>query len=79
MFKYIQNKMDQFEAWVASKLPGWKTKLLTGLGALASLALSVQDYITGIPLSDLTSPKTALLVTFGVFTLAYWTRRLSDK
>lgn len=75
----IRGQFDKFEAWVADSWPGWKTRIVTGLGALGSFAGLVQEYITGIPLDKLVDTQTAVIFTAILFTLAYWFRRLADK
>lgn len=83
MFNNIKNwiisKRDQFESWVASWLPGMKTKIIAAVGALGMLAALLQDYITGLPLEQFISAPKLAITNAILFTLAYWTKRLSDK
>jgi len=79
MLKWLRQKWDNFEAWVASKLPGWKTKAVAIAGAIGSAALLFQDYLSGLPLSNVVSPELLAKINIGLFTLAFWFRRLSDK
>lgn len=79
MLNYIKNKRNQFENWAASKLPGAKTKIVAALGGLGMLAAYTQEYISGIPLVQFMKTETIALINAGLFTLAYWSRRLTDK
>jgi hypothetical protein len=65
--------------WVASVLPGLKTKIATGLGALGMLAATLQEYVSGVHLDQFISSKTTALVSAGLFTVSYWFRSLTDK
>lgn len=70
-----------FEAWVASWWPGAKTKIVTALGAIGSLAAMGQDYLTqltGLPSNTITGTKIAV-ASFVLFTLAYWLRGIGDR
>jgi hypothetical protein len=73
------NYINKFETWVASWLPGAKTKIIAGLGALGMFAAYTQEYVTGLPLVQFMKTETVALVNAGLFTVAYWTRRLTDK
>lgn len=83
MFKniktWVQSKVDQFETWSASWLPGMKTKLIAGIGTVGMLAAVSQEYITGLPLDQFISAPKLAMTNAVLFTLAYWTKRLSDK
>ncbi len=79
MFKYLNNKRDQFEAWVATWLPGLKVKIVSTLGVIGSVAALLQEYVTGLPLGTLVSPTNLVIANIVLFTLAYWFKRLADK
>lgn len=68
----------RFNLWMASLMPGLKTKLVTGLGAIGSAAAMLQGYITGLPLDKLLSATQLLVLAFVLFTLAFWFRGLTD-
>lgn len=75
----LKTKRDQFEAWVASWLPGMKTKIIAGLGAVGMAAAVLQEYITGLPIESLVTPTKLAMINAGLFTMAYWFKRLADK
>jgi hypothetical protein len=77
-FVWLKKQWDKLEAWLAKKAPGLKTKLIAFFGALGSVAASMQEYLTGVPLDKFVKAEQALIVTFILFTLAYWTRRLTQ-
>lgn len=79
MWSWLKTKWDSFELWVASCMPGLKTKLVTGLGAVGSAAALLQQYITGLPLDKLMTATQITTVTIVLFSLAFWFRRLTDK
>lgn len=79
MFNWIKTKTDAFEAWVASWLPGAKTKITAAFGALGATAAATQEYVSGLPLNQLVQPRTAMFIAAGLFTLTYWFRRLGDR
>lgn len=76
---WIENKWASFEAKVQGVLPGYKTKLLTGLATVGTGAAILQEYVGGLPLNDLLSTKSLALVNMGLYTLAYWFRGLGDR
>lgn len=76
---FITNAWAKFEAWVASWIPGLKTKVVAALGALGSLAALGQEYITGLPNSTfMTGTQMAMAATI-MFTLAFWLRGIGDR
>jgi hypothetical protein len=76
-FVWLKKQWDKLEAWLTKKAPGVKTFLVTALGAVGSWAASMQEYLSGVPLDKLVKAEQALIVTAVLFTLAFWTRRLS--
>lgn len=81
MFTWNGLKADwaAFEAWVASLMPGLKTKLVTGLGAIGSLAAVGQEYVTGLPLSEFMTGTQIAVATTVLFTLAFWLRGIGER
>lgn len=79
MWSWLKAKWNSFEDWVASCMPGLKTKLVTGLGAVGSAAAMLQQYITGLPLDKLMTATQVTVVGIVLFTLAFWFRSLADK
>lgn len=77
-FVWVYNQWLKFNAWVASITPGIKTKLVTFLGSIGSLAGAMQEYITGVPLSQFVTAEHAVMITAGLFTLAFWFKGLSQ-
>lgn len=75
----IKDTWNRFEDWVHSWLPGYKTKITTGLGTLGMVSATLQEYITGLPLEQVITAKTMALVSAGLFTLSFWFKRLGDK
>lgn len=76
-FAWVQGVWLKFEAWVATFAPGLKTKVVAGLGAVGSLAASMQEYMTGLPLDKFVTGTQIAIITTVLFSLAFWFRRLS--
>lgn len=81
MFKKIWNTIKAPFVRMHEKIkkiaPGLKTKLVTGLGAIGSLAAVLQEFISGLPLSQLVGATEALIISAVLFTLAFWFRSMS--
>lgn len=81
MLTSIKNAWSKFESWVAGWFPGFKTELVTALGAVGSAAAYFQDYLeglTGLP-NNVVSGTTLSIFTFVCFTLAFWLRGIGDR
>lgn len=76
---WIVAKWHKFEDWMASIAPGIKTKTVAALGTVGSLAGSMQEYVTGVPLTQVVTAEHAMMITAGLFTLAFWFKRLADR
>ena len=79
MLQWLQKTRSKFETWVAQYWPGAKTKIVTGLGSLGMLAASLQEYVTGLPLTKWVSGETLAIVAAVLFTLSYWLRGLGNR
>lgn len=79
MLTWIKNKWAKFEEWVNSFFPGLKTQIVTGLGFVASFALIFQDFLSGLDLGDLVSPRTLLIINAVLYTLAFWLRNINSR
>lgn len=81
MFRKVWNVIKAPFVWMHEKIkaiaPGLKTKIVTGLGAVGSLAALLSEYVAGIPLAQFIGATEALLVTAVLFTLAFWFRSMS--
>lgn len=75
----IQEYWGKFEDWVHGWAPGFKTRITTGLGALSSIAASVQGYFSGLPLSEYISAHTLAITSAVLFSLSYWFRGMGDR
>jgi hypothetical protein len=75
----VNNLWDRFEGWVASILPGLKTKAVVALGFLGNTAFVLKDYLSGLPLGSYINLNTLLIANMVLFTLAFWFRGLGDR
>jgi hypothetical protein len=75
----IKNTWNWFEGEVAKIMPGLKTYLVTFLGALGSFAAVMQEYISGLPLSEFMTGTQVAIATTVLFTMAFWFHNLSDR
>ena len=74
---WIKTQLLRFHNWVASKAPGIKTKVITGLGFIGSTAALLQEFVSGLPLSTIIGATEALIVTSVLFALAFWFRSMA--
>lgn len=81
MLASIKNAWASFEAWVAKWWPGAKTLIVTALGAIGTLAASLQDYFTGLLGLPGNVVSGTQIATFSLimFTLAFWLRGIGDR
>lgn len=79
MWTWLKDKWNRFHNWCATIAPGVKTFLVTSLGAVSTAAAAGQQYVSGLPLSTFLSAETALFIAAGLFTVAFWTRWLTNR
>lgn len=79
MWVWIKDKWTRFEGWVASWMPGLKTLVVTGLGAIGSFAGVLQEYVTGLPLSEFMTSTQIAIATGLLFTLSFWFHNMSVR
>ena len=76
VWNFIKRPFVAVHEWLKGKMPGFKTKLVAALGAIGSFAGLMQEYLTGVPLSQLLGVTEALIVSTVLFTLAFWFRSM---
>lgn len=80
VFSWIKDQFVKFNAWCASWMPGLKTYLATGLGAVSATAATLQEYVTGLPLDQFMTGTKIAIVSAVLFSLSFWFRSLAvDK
>ena len=79
MISYLRTKWNSFETWVASWLPGLKTKITVGLGFLGNTAYVLKDYLSGLPIGEYVNTTNLLIANMVLFTLAFWFRGLGER
>lgn len=79
MWQAIKDTWNKFEAWVHSWMPGFKTLITTGLGAVASGAAVLQQYIGGLPLNTFMTATQVAILSAVLFTLAFWFKGMGDR
>lgn len=77
-FVWLKDKWTAFSAWIASWFPGWKTQTVAALGAVGSLAATMQEFVSGLPLNEFVTTTQVTMITTGLFILTFWFRRLSN-
>lgn len=75
----IKTDWSSFEGWLASWMPGLKTYIVNGLGAVGSLALVLQEYVSGLPLSEFMTGTQIAVATSILFTLGFWFHNMSAR
>jgi hypothetical protein len=79
IWNWIKKKALAFHEWMKHIAPGVKTFIVAGLGAIGSLAATLQDYITGLPLGTIVKAEYITIATAVLFTLAFWFRGMASK
>lgn len=79
MIKWIKDKWAKFEAWVAERVPGWKTHIVSALGVISSVALIAQEYIKGLPLEQFVTARTIVITNIVLFSLIFWLRNIGGR
>lgn len=80
MFDWIKRTWDRFEAWLASRWPRAKTKLIALVGLLSSAAFIAQEFFQGLPGLDLfITPRTIAITNLILFILVFWLRNISNR
>lgn len=75
----LQSWRRKLQLRAAEVYPGVKTRVITALGSLGSISVALQGYVSGIPTNKLINAEQLAIVAFVLFTLAYWTRSLSNN
>lgn len=76
---WVKETWGKFNDWCATWMPGFKTKLAAGFGAIGSLAAVMQEYITGLPLDKFMTGTQVAVATAVLFSLAFWFRSLTER
>lgn len=79
MLTHLKTWFNSFEAWVNTWMPGFKTIVVTCLGAIGSTAALLQTYITQLPLEKFASATQIAIGTLVVSLLALWFHGLGDR
>lgn len=75
----IETVYGKFEDWVHSWMPGFKTTIVTALGAIGSTAALCQQYITQLPLDKFATATQVAIGTLAVSLLALWFHGMGDR
>lgn len=78
-FLWVAEKWDQFEDWFASKIPWLKSKMIALLGFISTGALSLQELVTNIPLSQIMTAERVAISSTVLFAIIWFVRRLGTK
>lgn len=79
MLDWIKSTWLKFETWVHSWFPGFKTYVLTALGALSQFAALAYEYIQGLPATKWVSQEVLTGTAAILFTLSFWTNRMGER
>lgn len=79
MFQWLSNTWADFEAWVHSWFPGFKTQFVNALGVIGMGAASAYDYIVGLPETKWLSKEALTIVGAVLFTLSFWFKGMGDR
>jgi len=78
-FVWIRDKWHQFEAWVATKAPDWKVKLVALAAGLVDLATLLQETLQAIPADKLFNPNYVLAASMFATVLIIWLRNIGAR
>lgn len=73
----IKKPFTKMNDWLAKRMPGWKTKIITGVGAVGMAAGVLQEFLTGLPLSAFMTATQIAIASAVLFTLGFWARLLT--
>lgn len=79
MLTWIKTKWAQFEAWLNTWFPGFKTYSLLALGTVGNTAASLQEFATGLPTTKYISTEVLAGVSAVLYVLAFWLKGLGDR
>lgn len=79
IWEWTKKTWNRFDAWVASKAPGIKTKIVAGIGIAASGFATLQEFVDGLPLETWINAKTVTALSTGLFILAFWFRTMVNR
>lgn len=79
VWTWIKEQNARFEAFLVRTAPGVKTKIVTFLGMIGSGAAALQNYVTGIPVNRFVTAEQVTIVTFVLFTLAFWFKDMGTR
>lgn len=79
LWSSVKSIWAKFEAWVASWMPGFKTHVVTGLGAVGTGAGILQSYVSGLPLDHFMTATQVAVAGAILFTLAFWFHGMTDR
>jgi hypothetical protein len=77
VWTWIKKTALKFHNWVKKKAPGIKTATIAILGAIGSMAATMQEYISGLPLDTIVKAEYVTMATMVLFTLAFWFRMMA--
>ena len=69
----------RFEAWVASWVPGLKTKLVSLFTAVSGAAAMFAEYLKTVDLSYLVNAKTLAISMIVLGTLTFWLKGIGER
>lgn len=76
---WLSTQWGNFETWVHSWMPGFKTYIATGLGMVGSAAAIAQQYVTDMPVPTFVTAGQLAIATFVLFTLSFWFHGMGSR
>lgn len=79
MIKWIKDKWNKFNNWVAKWAPGFKTQLILGIGIVGEATAALQQFITDVPMDKFVSGTSWTIFTVVIMALAFWARQIGKR
>jgi hypothetical protein len=79
IWREVKRPFIQFHEWIKSIAPGVKTKTILFLGWVGSTAALMQEFVSGLPLSQIVGVTEAVIISAVLFSIAFWTNSMRAK
>ncbi len=75
----IKSLWDRFEAWVASWVPGLKTKIIAGVTWISGASALFAEYLKTVDLSAVVNATSLSITMIVLGTLTFWLRNIGTR
>ncbi len=75
---WVKKQALKFHNFMKKTAPGFKTAAVAVLGAVGSMAATLQEYISGLPLDTILKAEYVTMATMILFSMAFWFRVIAN-